>query len=169
MLKYILILLLPISGCVTQKKVLKYVEEHPKTGFDISRQHLLQYKLDAAEICLEVFPQTESSDTIIIYKDSIQVMRTIDTLYKWLNDTHYVDREKIKKVLTPYVSNKYITRTIYDDRYKVLFEGKGKDYVILENKYNELKNSYHKTRKGLFLTWAWIVLVALGIYLYKRR
>lgn len=169
MLKYIAISLLLISGCVTQNKVLKYVEENPKTGFDISREHLLKYRLDAAEICLEVFPQKETIDTIIVIKDSIQVKRTIDTLYKWFNDTHYVDKEKIDKVLKPYISNKYITRTIYDDRYKVLFEGKDKEFFALSKKYETLQSSFYKIRKGLILTWAWIFLIALGIYLYKRR
>lgn len=169
MLKYILIILLPISGCVTQNKVLKYAHEHDKVALMITREYMSNNKKEAAEICLEAFPQKETIDTIVIVKDSIIIKELVDTLYTWFESTHYVDRDKIKQVLTPYVSNKYITRTIYDDRYKILFESKGKDYIVLDNKYNELKNSYHKTRKGLFLTWAWIVLIALGVYLYKRR
>lgn len=162
MLKYILILLLPFCGCVTQNKVLNYVEKHPKIGYDISKEHLNKYKLDAAEICLEVFPQKETIDTITIVKDSIQIEYTIDSFVQILKDTKYIDRVKIKEILKPYTTNKYITRTVYDDRYKVLFDNKDKQYAILENSYNKL-------RKGLFLTWAWIVLIAIGVYLYKLR
>lgn len=169
MLKYLCISLLLISGCVTQNKVLKYAHEHDEVALMITRDYMQENREEAAKISLEVFPQIESNDTIIVIKDSIQIEHTIDTLYKWFNDTHYIDREQIKKILTPYVSNKFITRTIYNDAYKVLYESKDKELAVLSNKHETLRNSFYKVRKGLILTWAWIFLMALGIYLYRKR
>ena len=119
----------------------------------------------AAEYCLEQFPQKSKSDTVRVVKDSLIVDKSIDTLYKWLTETKYVDqpvfKEKIKQIVKASHDTIIINTTKWDDRYKVLYEKKSKDYIILEEKHS-------KKSKALFWTWLWIGLVGVGYMAYKR-
>lgn len=149
MLKYLPIIIL-FSSCVTSNKVKRFMLLHPDK---------------AAEYCLEQFPQESKSDTIRVVKDSLIVDKSIDTLYKWITDTKYVDqpvfKEKIKQIVKASHDTIIINTTKWDDRYKVLYEKKSKDYIILEEKHA-------KKSKALFWTWLWIGLVGVGYMAYKR-
>jgi hypothetical protein len=149
MLKYLLIILL-FSSCVTTNKVKRYLIEHP---------------VKAAEICLEQFPQENKTDTIRVVKDSIRIDKSVDTLYKWVTDTKFIDKpvfqEKIKTLLKQYHDTVIINNIKWDDKYKVLYEAKDKDFIILEDKYSRAK-------KSLFWTWLWIAVIGVGTVAYKR-
>lgn len=149
MLKYLLIILL-FSSCVTTNKVKRYLLEHP---------------VKAAELCLEQFPQENKTDTIRVVKDSLVINKSIDTVYEWLTSTKYIDKpvfqEKIKTLLKTYHDTVIINNTKWDDRYKIMFEAKDKEYIILEDKYN-------RNKKSLFWTWLWIAVIGVGTVAYKR-
>jgi hypothetical protein len=139
-----LIFLLLLSSCVTQKKIEKYLVKHP-------------------EAIETVFIINDVHDTTLITKDSLVVERIADTLYQWLNDTHYVDRVRIKKILEPCKDSiMIVSKQIYTDRYKKVYELAKKD-----SEYNEKALKWW--RKGLLITWAWIILIAIIIYIIKRR
>ena len=126
---------------------------------------MLLHPEKAAEYCLEQFPQESKSDTIRVVKDSLIVDKSIDTLYKWLTETKYVDqpvfKEKIKQIVKASHDTIIINTIKWDDRYKVLYEKKAKDYIILEEKHA-------KKSKALFWTWLWIGIVGVGYMAYKR-
>ena len=149
MLKYLLIILL-FSSCVTTNKVKRYLIEHP---------------VKAAELCLEQFPQENKTDTIRVIKDSLVINKSIDTVYEWLTSTKYIDKvsfkDKIKEIIVASHDTIKITTTKWDDRYKIMFEAKDKEYIILEDKYN-------RNKKSLFWTWLWIAVIGVGTVAYKR-
>jgi len=139
-----LIFLLLLTSCVTAKKVDKYLAKNPK---EIER----------------VFVFTDVHDTTVITKDSLVVERIADTLYQYFNDTHYIDRVRIKKILEPCKDSIIIvSKQIYTDRYKKVYELAKKDA-----EYNEKALAWW--RKGLLITWGWIILIAIIIYVIKRR
>jgi len=149
MLKYLLIILL-FSSCVTTNKVKRYLLEHP---------------VKAAELCLEQFPQENKTDTVRVIKDSLVINKSIDTVYEWLTSTKYIDKvsfkDKIKEIIVASHDTIKITTTKWDDRYKIMFEAKDKEYIILEDKYN-------RNKKSLFWTWLWIAVIGVGTVAYKR-
>ena len=149
MLKYLLIILL-FSSCVTTNKVKRYLIEHP---------------VKAAELCLEQFPQENKTDTVRVIKDSLVINKSIDTVYEWLTSTKYIDKvsfkDKIKEIIVASHDTIKITTTKWDDRYKIMFEAKDKEYIILEDKYN-------RNKKSLFWTWLWIAVIGVGTVAYKR-
>jgi hypothetical protein len=139
-----LIFLLLLTSCVTAKKVDKYFEKNPT---EIER----------------VFVFDEVHDTTTIIKDSLVVERITDSIYSWFNDTHYIDRVRIKKILEPCKDSIIIvSKQIYTDRYKKVYELAKKDA-----EYNEKALKWW--RKGLFITWGWIILFGVIIYIIKRR
>lgn len=139
-----LIFLLLLTSCVTQKKIEKYLVKHP-------------------EAIETVFIINDFHDTTLITKDSLVVERIADTLYQWFNDTHYVDRVRIKKILEPCKDSILIvSKQIYTDRYKKVYELAKKDA-----EYNEKALKWW--RKGLLITWGWIILIAIIIYIIKRK
>jgi hypothetical protein len=139
-----LIFLLLLTSCVTQKKIDRYFEKNPQ---EIER----------------VFVFTDVHDTTVITKDSLVVERIADTLYQYFNDTHYIDRVRIKKILEPCKDSIIIvSKQIYTDRYKKVYELAKKDA-----EYNEKALAWW--RKGLLITWGWIILIAIIIYVIKRR
>jgi hypothetical protein len=139
-----LIFLLLLTSCVTAKKVDKYFEKNP---IEIER----------------VFVFDEVHDTTTITKDSIVLERITDSIYSWFNDTHYIDRVRIKEVLKPCKDSILIvSKQIYTDRYKKVYELAKKDA-----EYNEKTLKWW--RKGLFITWGWIILFGVIIYIIKRR
>ena len=139
-----LIFLLLLTSCVTAKKVDKYFEKNPT---EIER----------------VFVFDEVHDTTTIIKDSLIVERITDSIYSWVTDTKYVDRLRIKEVLKPCKDSILIvSKQIYTDRYKKVYELAKKDA-----EYN--KKALKWWRKGLLITWGWIILFGVIIYIIKRR
>lgn len=139
-----LFFLLLLSSCVTEKQVQKYFVKHPEA---IEKVYLID----------------EYHDTTIVTKDSLITERITDSFYTWFNDTHYIDRVRIKKVLEPCKDSIVIvSKQIITDRYKKVYELAKKDA-----EYNEKALKWW--RKGLFITWGWIALVVVVVYLIKRR
>lgn len=165
-MRYLALTLITLTffiGCMSEKKVQRYVRENTQVAENITNEFIRLNKVKGAQICLDVFPpEIVSNDTIIVYRDSIEVNKVVDTLYKWFNDTHYVNKVSIKSVLKPFWQEKIVTKMVTDTRYKTLYEAKIKDYEKLQDKF-------YKLRKGFILTWAWIILICVGLYLYRRR
>ena len=149
MLKFLLPILL-FTSCVTQNKV---------------KQYMIKYPHRAADICIEMFPQDSTSDTIVVVKDSLITERKIDSVYTWLVEDHYVDKivfkDKIKEIIKASHDTITITTTKWDDRYKVMYDKKDRDYAILEDKHN-------RKTKALFWTWLWIAVIGVGSVAYKK-
>ena len=142
-MKYLIILIL-FSSCVTQKKIEKYLVKHP-------------------EAIETIYITNDVHDTSVIIKDSLIIERIADTLYQWLNDTHNIDRVRIKKILEPCKDSIIIvSKNIYVDRYKKVYEAAKKDAAATEK-------MFRWWRKGALLTWAWIILIAGVFYIIKRR
>lgn len=126
---------------------------------------MLLHPEKAAELCLEQFPQEEVHDTILVTKDSMIVNIKIDSFYTWFTETKYVDKvlfkDKIKEIIVASHDTIRITTTKWDDRYKVLYEKKDRDYAILEEKHA-------RKTKALFWTWLWIAVIGVGSVAYKK-
>lgn len=125
---------------------------------------MYEHPVQAAKLCLEQFPQDSKVDTIRVVKDSIIVEQKVDSIYTWLVEERYLPSEiktKIRTVIKELKDTIYITETKWDDKYKVLYEAKDRDYQILDEKYS-------KNKKRLFYTWFWIGIVLVIRYLYKR-
>jgi hypothetical protein len=142
-MRYLIILIL-FSSCVTTKRIERYLEKNPQ---EIEK----------------VFIINDIHDTSVIIKDSLIIERIADTLYQWINDTHYIDRVRIKKVLEPCKDSIIIVeKKIFVDRYKKVYEAAKKDRDATEKQFRWWQ-------KGALLTWAWIILIAGVIYIIKRR
>lgn len=142
-MRYLLFLLL-LTSCVSEKGVQRYLAKNP-------------------DMIEKVYYIDEVHDTTTIVKDSLVVERITDSIYTWFTDTKYIDRVKIKKVLKPCKDSILIvSKQIITDRYKKVYELAKKDA-----EYNEKALKWW--RKGLFITWGWIALVVLVVYLIKRR
>lgn len=142
-MRYLLFLLL-LSSCVSEKQVQRYFEKHP-------------------EAIEKVYIHDFVHDTTIVIKDSTVVERITDSIFTWFADTHYIDRIRIKKILEPCKDSILIvSKRIYSDRYK--------DVYLKAKKDSELNDKALRWwRKGMILTWAWIAIVLLVIYLIKRK
>jgi hypothetical protein len=139
-----LIFLLLLTSCVTQKKIDRYFEKNPQ---EIER----------------VFVFDEVHDTTTIVKDSFIVQRISDTIYHWLSQPEYIEMWRIKEVLKPCKDSiTIVSKQIYTDRYKKVYELAKKDA-----EYNEKALAWW--RKGLLITWGWIILIGVIIYIIKRR
>ena len=149
MLKFLLPIIF-LTSCVTSNKVKRYMLLHPEK---------------AAELCLEQFPQEEVHDTILVKKDSIIIEQKIDSVYNWFVEEHFIDKEvfidKIKQIIKVSHDTIRITTTKWDDRYKVLYEKKDREYAILEEKHA-------RKTKALFWTWLWIAVIGVGSVAYKK-
>jgi hypothetical protein len=142
-MKYLWLLLL-LSSCITTKKIERYLDKHPQ---EIEK----------------VFITNDVHDTTIVVKDSLVIERIADTLYEWFNDTHYIDRMRIKKILEPCKDSIIIIeKKVFVDRYKKVYEAAKKD-----NQANDKKLRWW--RKGALITWGWIILIAFVIYIIKRK
>jgi hypothetical protein len=142
-MRYLIILIL-FSSCVTQRQIDRHFLKNPQ---EIER----------------VFVYQDIHDTIRIVKDSLIVERIADTLYQWFNDTHYIDRVRIKKVLEPCKDSIIIVeKKVFVDRYKKVYEAAKKNIEANDK-------LLRWWRKGALLTWAWIILIAGVIYIIKRR
>lgn len=142
-MKYLIFLLL-LTSCVSERGVQRYLDKHP-------------------EMIEKVYLIDEYHDTTIVTKDSLVVERITDSIYTWFTDTKYIDRVRIKKVLEPCKDSILIvSKQIFTDRYKRVYELAKKDAELNDK-------ALRWWRKGLLLTWAWIAIVVLVIYLIKRR
>ena len=142
-MRYLLFLLL-LTSCVSERGVQRYLDKHP-------------------EAIEKVYFIDEYHDTTIVVKDSLITERITDSIYTWFNDTHYIDRWRIKEVLKPCKDSILIvSKRIITDRYK--------DVYLKAKRDSELNDKALRWwRKGLILTWAWIAIVLFVIYLIKRR
>jgi len=125
---------------------------------------LYEHPVQAAKLCLEQFPQSSVIDTTFIVKDSIIIERKVDSIYTWLVEEHYLPSEvktKIRTVIKELKDTIVITETKWDDKYKLLFEAKDKEYIILEDRFD-------RKSKALFYTWLWIAIIGVGAFAYKR-
>jgi hypothetical protein len=125
---------------------------------------LYEHPVQAAKLCLEQFPQESKTDTIRIVKDSLIVEQKVDSIYTWLVEEHYLESEvkvKIRNVIKELKDTIVITETKWDDKYKVLFEAKDKEYMILEDRFD-------RKSKALFYTWLWIAIIGVGAFAYKK-
>lgn len=139
-----LIFLLLLSSCVTENGVQRYFAKNPQ---EIEKVYLID----------------EVHDTTTIVKDSLIVETITDSFYTWLNQTEYIDRWRIKEVLKPCKDSILIvSKQIYTDRYKKVYELAKKDAELSEK-------ALAWWRKGLLLTWGWIALIVLVVFLIKRR
>ena len=139
-----ILFLLLLTSCVSEKQVQRYFEKHPEA---IEKVYVYDYV----------------HDTTTIVKDSLVVERITDSFYTWFTDTKYIDRVRIKKVLEPCKDSILIvSKQIYTDRYK--------DVYLKAKKDSELNDKALRWwRKGLLLTWGWIALILLVVYLIKRK
>ena len=160
MLKYFLIIIV-FASCTTAHKVESYLDKHDDLYNNVTRKYLNKNQLEGAKICLDVFPQKETHDTITIRKDSLISEKITDTLFKWFSDTKYITQDKIRSILQPCDSIQYITTTIFDPKYKILYEDTSK-------KYNDIVVSLHKTRTWLFIIILFIVIRGL-FYIYEKK
>jgi hypothetical protein len=144
-MKYIIpISLLLLTSCVTTKRIERYLEKNPQ---EIEK----------------VFITNDVHDTIRVVKDSLIAERITDSFYTWFNDTHYIDRVRIKKVLEPCKDSIIIIeKKVFVDRYKKVYELAKKDAAATEK-------MFRWWRKGALLTWAWIILIAGVIFIARRK
>jgi len=159
----IIIGLFSIASCTTLKKAESYFDKHPEKANYVAKQYINAFELPGAKICLDAFPQTTKIDTISIVKDSLIVNKITDTLYQLITQTKYVDKDKIRTILKPCRDSiKIVSKTIYDDKYKIL-------YNDIKSKYDNMSDSHSKLKKSLFWTWVFIILIGAGSFLIKNR
>jgi hypothetical protein len=160
----IIIILIFLSSCTTLRKAEHYFQKHPTKANNVARNYIINNQIDGVKICIDAFPQIDIVDSFIVSKDSIIINTITDSIFSWLTEVKYVDRERIKKVLIPCKDSiRIINRTIYDKKYEILYN----DMYI---KYNNVSDSHAKIKKILFWTWFWIILFAIGIYgFYKTK
>ena len=132
--------------------------------FNKVKKYLYEHPVQAAKLCLEQFPQDSKIDTTFIVKDSIIIEQKVDSIYTWIVEDHYASPEiktKIRTVIKELKDTIVITETKWDDKYKVLFEAKDKEYMILEDRFD-------RKSKALFYTWLWIAIIGVGAFAYKK-
>ena len=144
----ILIIIIFLNSCVTQKKIDRYFQKHP-------------------EAIEKVFIFQDIHDTTIITRDSLVIDKITDTLYNWFSDFKYIDRPvtrwQIKEVLKPCKDSIVIVdKKIFVDRYKDAYEAAKKDRDATEK-------MYRWWQRGALITWAWIVLIGGVFYIIKRK
>jgi hypothetical protein len=159
----ITILIIGFFSCNTLKKAEGYFDKHPEKANYVAKRYINQFKLPGAKICLDAFPQKNKIDTFSVVKDSLIVEQITDTLYQWLIETKYIDKNKIKKILIPCRDSiKIVQKTIYDSKYEIL-------YKDLQSNYNNVSDAHSKLKKVLFWTWFWIILLAFSYAMYKNK
>lgn len=146
-MRYLMILIL-LSSCVTQKKIDRYFKKHP-------------------EAIEKVFITNDVHDTIRVVKDSLIVEKISDTLYQWFTEYKYLDKEitkwRIKEVLKPCEDSIVIVeKQVFVDRYKKVYEAAKKDRDATEK-------MYRWWQRGALITWGWVLLIGIVVYIIKRR
>jgi len=163
-MKYIVfILILGFFSCTTLKKAEGYFEKHPEKANYVAKQYINAFELPGAKICLDAFPPINKIDTILLVKDSLIINNITDTLYEWFNDTKYIDKDKIRKILIPCIDSiKIVSKTIYDPKYNIL-------YNDVNTKYINMSDSHSKIKRILFWTWFFIIIIAASAVLLKKK
>jgi hypothetical protein len=163
-MKYIIfILIIGFFSCTTLKKAESYFDKHPEKANYVAKQYINAFELPGAKICLDAFPQKNTIDTISIVKDSLIVEKITDTLYQWFTEIKIVNKDKIRKILVPCRDSiKIVSKIIYDDKYKIL-------YNDVNTKYNNISNSHSKIKRYLFWTWFFIIIIAASAILFKKK
>jgi hypothetical protein len=146
-MRYLMILIL-LSSCVTQKKIDRYFKKHP-------------------EAIEKVFITNDVHDTIRVVKDSLIVEKISDTLYQWFTEYKYLDKVvtkwQIKQVLKPCEDSIVIVeKQVFVDRYKKVYEAAKKDRDATEK-------MYRWWQRGALITWGWVLLIGIVVYIIKRR
>lgn len=148
-MRYFLFLVL-FSSCVTTNKLNKWMLLHPSKS---------------AELCLQQFPPINHYDTSYVYKDSLVIDKMTDTIYKWFTNYQIQDpiiKTKIKTILQPCKDSiQFINQTIYDTKYKILYDEK-------VNQYNESIQSIHHLRRWLFIIICCFILCLLIKYIESK-
>ena len=139
-----LIIIIMFTSCVTEKGVQRYLLKHP--------EHIEK-----------VFIHDEVHDTTILVKDSLITERITDSFYTWFADTKYIDRWRIKEVLKPCKDSVLIvTKRISTELYK-------EPYLKAKSDLEAKDKLMRWWRKGLLLTWAWIAIILIVVYIIKRK
>lgn len=158
----IILAILFLSSCTTLKKSESYFDRYPDKAKLVARKYVLTHQITGAKICIDAFPPQEIHDTISVVKDSLTVERITDTIFTWLTETKYIDRERIKKILIPCKDSiKIVTNTIYDNKFEVLYNG-------TEFELNQLKEEKDKISKYLKYTWVGIGIFILLIIILNK-
>ena len=75
---------------------------------------MIKYPHRAADICIEMFPQDSTIDTIRVVKDSLITERKIDSVYTWLVEDHYIDKIVFKDKIKQIIKTSHDTITLPD-------------------------------------------------------
>jgi PBP1b-binding outer membrane lipoprotein LpoB len=158
----IILAILFLSSCTTLKKAESYFDKHPQKAKNVAKSYILNHDVAGAKICIDAFPQKEVHDTISVVKDSLTVERITDTIFTWLTETKYVDKERIMKILIPCRDSiKIITNTIIDPKLKLLY-----DFNLKE--LDRIKESKDKISKYLKYTWIGIGAFLLLLFIFNK-
>ena len=163
-MKYIIfILIIGIFSCTTLKNAEGYFDKHPDKAAFVAKKYVMTHQLLGAKICIDAFPQRTKIDTFSVVKDSLIVENITDTIYKWFTKVEFVNRDKIKKILLPCNdSMTYISKTIYDSKYEVL-------YNDINAKYINVSDAHKKVKNILFWTWFWVFVLVAGAIFYIKK
>jgi len=145
---FTLIPFLLLTSCVTTRKVEKFLAKNP-------------------ELIEKVYIVNDVHDTTLIVKDSLIVEKISDTLYQWFTEYKYLDKVvtkwQIKEVLKPCKDSIIIVdKKIFVDRYKAVYEAANKDRDATEK-------MFRWWQKGALITWGWVLLIGIVVYIIKRR
>ena len=158
----IILAILFLSSCTTLKKAESYFGKHPDKAKSVAKSYILNHEVDGAKICINAFPPKEIHDTISVVKDSLTVERITDTIFTWLTETKYVDKERIRKILIPCKDSiKIITNTVFDSKYEVLYSG-------TQFELDKIKEEKDKISKYLKYTWIGIGAFLLLIFILNK-
>ena len=153
-MRYLFLILL--TGCVTSKKVTRYLNEHP---------------LKAAEYCSKAFPVRDS----VVTRDSVH----LDTLYIECPDTPTLGTDTITITSTKKVYVPCVSKTIYRDS-TIYRRDFARETVLEENlrlvSDNNLK--LHSENQGLKLkvmklqnknVLLWLLIILLTGFSFRRQ
>jgi hypothetical protein len=177
----IIVLLAAFAGCVTQKKVNTWLNDHPTA---------------AAGYCADNFPPDTVTKTVFQTVDSsgyldayLNMSYLADSLFYKLDSLQHlpgvasyklnidslrkaVDKE-IRRRLKPCVDSVvHITNTVVDRAREKQLQGKldEKDAVVSakDNRITELESQVKGLKKWPWLFWLLVALVAAGLYLNQK-
>lgn len=158
----IILAILFSSSCTTLKKAESYFYKHPNKAKIVAKSYILNHDVEGAKICIDAFPPKEVHDTISVVKDSLTVEIMTDTIFSWLTETKYVDKERIRKILIPCKDSiKIITKTIFDNKYEILYNG-------IQFELDKIKEQKDKLSKYLKYTWIGIGAFLLLIFILNK-
>jgi hypothetical protein len=162
MKNFIILAILFLSSCTTLKKAEYYFDKYPDKAKNVAKSYILNHDVEGAKICIDVFPPKEFHDTISVVKDSLTVEIITDTIFNWLTETKFIDKERIRKILIPCKDSiKIITNTIIDKKYQILYTG-------IQFELYKIKKEKDKISKYLKYTWIGIGAFLLLIFILNK-